>query len=141
MPTIPHPPTTYEVYRDMPYLAHLEANGKSTHTNRYCRLINNLKVYPKSGYTCARKNRPCDKGGKQKEEAKEAKDASNMEEYDPKHDARGKPKNPFENKKSADAFHTFLGTSTSKAKRSALHALNATVPTRFPGTYAGKKSR
>ena len=29
--TAPRPPTTYEEYRDMPCLAHLDANGKSTH--------------------------------------------------------------------------------------------------------------
>ena len=46
---------------------------------------------------------------------------------DPKPDAGGKSKNPFE-KKSSGIFHTFLGTSTTKAKRTALHALNATVP-------------
>jgi hypothetical protein len=53
------------------------------------------------------------------------------EEDDPKPDLKpddgAKSKNPFE-KKSSSIFDTFLGTLTTKAKRTALHTLNAIVP-------------
>ena len=113
----------------MPCLAHLDANGKSTHTNRNCKFINDLKADPEVGYKRARKNRPRGKGGKAKEEAKESSDMDEDEPLPkPKGDTAGKSKNPYE-KKSAAAFHTFLGRPSAKAKKSAMRALNATLPT------------
>ncbi|KAK1613426.1 hypothetical protein QYE76_037099 [Lolium multiflorum] len=55
-------PQTYEEYRDMPCLAHLDpATGKSTHTNRNCKWVNDLKNDPEAGYKRARKHRPAAK--------------------------------------------------------------------------------
>jgi hypothetical protein len=117
----------YEEYQDMPCLAHLDANGKSTHTNRNYKFVNDLKADPKVGYKRARNNRPRGKGGKAE---KESKESSDMEEDKPKleakADAEGKLKNPYVKK--SGVFHTFLGTPMAKAKRSALRALNVTVP-------------
>ena len=48
----------------MPCLAHLDANGKSMHTNRNCKFVNDLKADPEAGYKRARKNKPRGKGGK-----------------------------------------------------------------------------
>ena len=125
----PRPPTTYEEYRDMPCLAHLDANGKSTHTNRHCKFVNDLKTDPEAGYKRARRKRPRGKGGKS--EDKESKETSDMDEdeakSEPKGDVAAKSKNPYE-KKSNGCFHTFLGTPSAKAKKSALRSLNATVP-------------
>jgi hypothetical protein len=45
----------------------------------------------------------------------------------PKGMPQASSKNPYE-KKSVAAFHTFLGRSSAKAKKSALRALNAIVP-------------
>src|SRR3954470_23730625 len=105
-------PQTYEEYRDMSCLVHLDANVKATHTNRHCKFVNNLKEDPKSGYKRSRKNRPRGKG-KVKKKEEESKDSSGMDEdVDPKHTAKGDGKgmNPF--KKKAKIFHTFLGTPT-----------------------------
>ena len=48
----------YNEYRDMPCFVHLDANGKSTHTNRHCKFVNDLKEDPESGYKQSQKNRP-----------------------------------------------------------------------------------
>src|SRR3954470_18277945 len=104
-------PQTYEEYRDMPFLIHLDANGKATHTNRHCKFVNDLKEDSESGYKRSRKNRPRGKGKGKKEE--ESKDSSERDEdVDPKHAAKSddKRKNPFVKK--AQVYHTFLGTPT-----------------------------
>ena len=111
----------------MPCVNHLDANGKSTHTNRTCKWVNDLRVDPKSGYKRSRKNRPRGKG----KADKEAKKASDMEEdTEPKPakktEGEGKSDNPYEKKHGV--FHTFLGTPSPKAQKSILRALNATVP-------------
>jgi hypothetical protein len=112
----------------MPCLAHLNSNGKSTHTNRNCKFVNDLKTDPEASYKRTQKNRPRGKGGKVKEETKESCDMDEDEPLpEPKGDIAGKSKNPYE-KKSVAAFHTFLGRSSAKAKKSALRALNAIVP-------------
>src|SRR3954469_9125692 len=68
-------PQTYEEYRDMPCLIHLDANGKATHTNRHCKFVNDLK------------DRPRGKGkGKKKEESKDSSDMG--EDIGPKHAAK-----------------------------------------------------
>ncbi|KAK1662085.1 hypothetical protein QYE76_050244 [Lolium multiflorum] len=65
-------PQTYEEYRDMPCLAHLDpVTGKSTHTNRNCKWVNDLKNDPEAGYKRARKHRPRGKGGKGKNKDKD----------------------------------------------------------------------
>ena len=46
---------------------------------------------------------------------------------DPKETSAANKSNPF-GKKSAGAYHTFLGAPTVRAKKSALRLLNATVP-------------
>ncbi|KAK1694618.1 hypothetical protein QYE76_011315 [Lolium multiflorum] len=52
-------PQTYEEYRDMTCLSHLDpATGKSTHTNRNRKWVNDLKTDPETGYKRARKHRP-----------------------------------------------------------------------------------
>src|SRR3954469_20947151 len=43
-------PQTYEEYRDMPWLVHLDVNGKVTHTNRHYKFVNKLKEDPESCY-------------------------------------------------------------------------------------------
>ncbi|KAK1626702.1 hypothetical protein QYE76_001017 [Lolium multiflorum] len=124
-------PQTYEEYRDMPCLAHLDpVTGKSTHTNRNCKWVNDLKNDPEAGYKRARKHRPRGKGGKGKNKDKEEDSSEAMDEDDnspdPKVGSAGKS-NPFE-KKSVGAYHTFLGTPTVRAAKSATRILNATVP-------------
>jgi hypothetical protein len=124
-------PQTYEEYRDMPCLAHLDpATGNSTHTNRNCKWVNDLKSDPEAGYKRARKHRPRGKGGKGKNKDKDEDSSEAMDEDDaspdPKAGSAAKP-NPFD-KKSAGAYHTFLGTPTVRASKSALRILNATVP-------------
>src|SRR3954471_8193813 len=81
-------PQTYEEYRDMPCLVHLDSNGKATHTNRHCKFVNDLKD-PKSGYKRRRKNRLRGKGkGKKKED--ESKYSSDIDEdVYPKHADKG----------------------------------------------------
>ncbi|KAK1601106.1 hypothetical protein QYE76_007609 [Lolium multiflorum] len=123
-------PQTYEEYRDMPP-AHLDpVTGKSTHTNRNCKWVNDLKNDPEAGYKRARKHRPRGKGGKGKNKDKEEDSSEAMDEDDnspdPKVGSAGKS-NPFE-KKSVGAYHTFLGTPTVRAAKSATRILNATVP-------------
>ncbi|KAK1681526.1 hypothetical protein QYE76_042374 [Lolium multiflorum] len=124
-------PQTYEEYRDMPCLAHLDpATGKSTHTNRNCKWVNDLKNDPEAGYKRARKHRPRGKGGKGKNKDKDEDSSEAMDEDDnspdPKAGSAGKS-NPFE-KKSVGAYHTFLGTPTVRATKSAARILNAIVP-------------
>ncbi|KAK1609413.1 hypothetical protein QYE76_033086 [Lolium multiflorum] len=113
-------PQTYEEYRDMPCLAHLDpATGKSTHTNRNCKWVNDLKNDPEAGYKRARKHRPRGKGGKGKNKDKEDDSSEAMDEDDnspdPKAGSAGKS-NPFD-KKSVGAYHTFLGTPTVRATK------------------------
>ena len=119
---------TYEEFRDLPCMIHVDANGKSSHTNRTCKFVNDLKADPEAGYKRARRNRPRGKG--KAEKAKESEDASDMDEDEPKpsekSDDAGKSKNPFQQKKAV--FHTFLATPSVKAQKSAMRALNATVP-------------
>ncbi|KAK1669257.1 hypothetical protein QYE76_057416 [Lolium multiflorum] len=124
-------PQTYEEYRDMPCLAHLDpVTGKSTHTNRNCKWVNDLKNDPEAGYKRARKHRPRGKGGKGKNKDKEDDSSEAMDEDDnspdPKAGSAGKS-NPFD-KKSVGAYHTFLGTPTVRASKSATRILNAIVP-------------
>ncbi|KAK1699282.1 hypothetical protein QYE76_015979 [Lolium multiflorum] len=76
-------PQTYEEYRDMPCLAHLDpVTGKSTHTNRNCKWVNDLKNDPEAGYKQARKHRPRGKGGKGKNKDKEEDSSEAMDEDD-----------------------------------------------------------
>ncbi|KAK1617067.1 hypothetical protein QYE76_022584 [Lolium multiflorum] len=84
-----------------------------------------------AGYKRARKHRPRGKGGKGKNKDKEEDSSEAMDEDDaspdPKEGSAANKSNPF-GKKSAGAYHTFLGTPTVRAKKSALRLLNATVP-------------
>ncbi|KAK1647474.1 hypothetical protein QYE76_065279 [Lolium multiflorum] len=103
---------------------------KSTHTNRNCKWVNDLKNDPEAGYKRARKHRPRGKGGKGKNKDKDEDSSEAMDEDDnspdPKAGSAGKS-NPFE-KKSVGAYHTFLGTPTVRATKSAARILNAIVP-------------
>ncbi|KAK1630203.1 hypothetical protein QYE76_004518 [Lolium multiflorum] len=107
-----------------------QRGGKSTHTNRNCKWVNDLKNDPEAGYKRARKHRPRGKGGKGKNKDKEDDSSEAMDEDDnspdPKAGAAGKS-NPFD-KKSVGAYHTFLGTPTVRASKSATRILNAIVP-------------
>ncbi|KAK1606662.1 hypothetical protein QYE76_030335 [Lolium multiflorum] len=124
-------PQTYEEYRDMPCLAHIDpAKGKFSHTNRNYKWVNDLKTDPEAGYKRARKHRPRGKGGKGKnkdkgEERSEAMD-DDRASPEPKEGSAANTSNPFV-KKSAGAYHTFLGTPTVRAKKSTLQTLNATL--------------
>ncbi|KAK1695161.1 hypothetical protein QYE76_011858 [Lolium multiflorum] len=86
---------------------------------------------PKRGYKHARKHRPRGKGGKGKNKDKDEESSEAMDEDDaspdPKEGSAANKSNPFV-KKSVGAYHTFLGTLTVRAKKSALRILNATVP-------------
>src|SRR3954467_473772 len=121
----------------MSCLVHLDANAKSTHTNRHCKFVNDLKEDPESGYKKSRNNKPRGKGkGKKKEE--ESKDSSDMDEdVDPKNAAKSddKGKNPFAKK--APVYHTFLGTPTVRQQKTSLRILMTTLPP-VPSTYAGR---
>ncbi|KAK1645856.1 hypothetical protein QYE76_063661 [Lolium multiflorum] len=84
-------PQTYEEYMDIPCLAHIDpATGKSSHTNRNCKWVNDLKTDPEEGYKRAWKHRPRGKGGKIKNkekdenssEAKEAKVGHRVEPWE-----------------------------------------------------------
>ncbi|KAK1697615.1 hypothetical protein QYE76_014312 [Lolium multiflorum] len=113
-------PQTYEEYRDMPCLAHIDpATGKSSHTNRNCKWVNDLKTDSEAGYKRARKHRPHGKGGKGNNKDKEEDSSEAMDEDDaspdPKEGSTANKSNPFV-KKSAGAYHTFLGTPTVRAK-------------------------
>ncbi|KAK1687026.1 hypothetical protein QYE76_047874 [Lolium multiflorum] len=108
--------------------AHLIGYGKSTHTQR--KWVNDLKSDPEAGYKRARKHRPRGKGGKGKNKDKEEDSSEAMDEDDNSPDPKAGPagkSNPFE-KKSVGAYHTFLGTPTVCATKSATRILNATVP-------------
>ncbi|KAK1669924.1 hypothetical protein QYE76_058083 [Lolium multiflorum] len=125
-------PQTYEEYRDMPCLAHIDpATGKSSHTNRNCKWVNNLKTDPDAGYKQARKHRPRGKGGKGKNKEKDEDSFEAIDEDDaspgPKEGSAANKSNPL-GKKSVGAYHTFLGTPRVRAKKLALRLLNATVP-------------
>src|SRR3954453_4979121 len=62
-------PQSYEEYGNMPCLAHIDpATGKSTHTNRHCKWVNDLNSDPEARYKRAWKQRPRGKGGKGKKE-------------------------------------------------------------------------
>ncbi|KAK1646769.1 hypothetical protein QYE76_064574 [Lolium multiflorum] len=114
----------------MPCLAHLDpATGKSTHTNRNCKWVNDLKNDPEAGYKRARKHRPRGKGGKGKNKDKEEDSSEAMDDEaspEPKEGTAANKSNPF-GKKSVGTYHTFLGTPTVREK-SELRILNATVP-------------
>jgi hypothetical protein len=59
---------------------HVDAVGKSNHTNRTCKFINDLKADPEAGYKRSWKTRP---RGKVKAK-KEAKESSDLEEDESK---------------------------------------------------------
>src|SRR4051794_11985689 len=114
----------------MPCLARIyPATGKSTHTNRHCKWVNDLKSDPEAGYKRIRKPRPRGKGGKGKKEPEAA--GEDMDEDDTAQDAEegtaAKSGNPWA-KKTAGAYHTFLSTPTVRQKKSAFRTLNATLP-------------
>ncbi|KAK1682481.1 hypothetical protein QYE76_043329 [Lolium multiflorum] len=75
--------------------------GKSTHTNRNCKWVNDLKNDLEAGYKRARKHRPRGKGGKGKNKDKEDDSSEAMDEDDnspdPKAGSAGKS-NPFDKK-------------------------------------------
>ncbi|KAK1614879.1 hypothetical protein QYE76_020396 [Lolium multiflorum] len=101
-------PQTYEEYMDMPCLAHLDpATGKSTHTNRKSKWVNDLKNDPEAGYKQARKHRPRGKGGKGKNKDKEEESSEAMDEDDaspePKEGTAANKSNPFDVKWSEKA--------------------------------------
>ncbi|KAK1607598.1 hypothetical protein QYE76_031271 [Lolium multiflorum] len=76
-------PQTYEEYRDMPCLAHIDpTTGKSSHTNRKCKWVNDLKTDPEAGYKRARNHRPRGKGGKGKNKDKEEDSSEALDEDD-----------------------------------------------------------
>ncbi|KAK1686207.1 hypothetical protein QYE76_047055 [Lolium multiflorum] len=103
--------------------------GPSGSGYRNCKWVNDPKSDPEAGYKRARKHRPHGKGGKGKNKDKDEDSSEAMDEDDaspdPKEGSAAKP-NPFV-KKSAGAYHTFLGTPTVRASKSALRILNATA--------------
>ena len=103
----------------MPCVNHLDANGKSMHTNRTCKWVNDLKSDPDAGYKRSQRSRPCRKGKADKSD-KEAWEPSDMDEdIEPrppkKFDGGGKGDNPYEKKNGV--FYTFLGTPSAKAQK------------------------
>src|SRR4051794_26098800 len=113
----------------MPCHAHIDpTTGKSTHTNRHCKWVNNLKTDPDVGYKHAWKPWPRDKGGKGKKEQENTSDDVDEDDATPETEdgAAEKSGNPF-GKKSVGNHHTFLSTPTVRQKKYALQTLNATV--------------
>ncbi|KAK1665070.1 hypothetical protein QYE76_053229 [Lolium multiflorum] len=88
--------------------------GKSSHTNRNCKWVNDLKTDP-SGYKRAQKHHPRGRGGKGKNKDKDEESSEAMDEDDPSPDPKeasaANKSNPFV-KKSVSAYHTFVGTPT-----------------------------
>ncbi|KAK1608271.1 hypothetical protein QYE76_031944 [Lolium multiflorum] len=80
-------------------------------------------------YKRARKHRPRGKGGKNKDKEEDSSEAMDEDDAspEPKEGTAANKSNPF-GKKSVGTYHTFLGTPTVRAKKSALRILNATVP-------------
>src|SRR4051812_22410850 len=114
----------------MPCLAHIDpATGKSTHTNRHCKWVNDLKSDPEAGYKRTQKPRPRGKGGKGKKEPEAA--GEDMDEDDATLDAEDgtaeKSRNPWA-KKTVGAYHTFLSTPIVRQKKSTFRTLNTTLP-------------
>jgi hypothetical protein len=121
---------SYDEYRDMPCFAHRDASGKCNHTNRNCKIVNDIMADQGASYKCTRQQWPRGKGKADKE--KESKDSSDMDEDPapkPAEKAEGATGtgNPYKSTKKG-AFHTFLGPPTAKAQRAAMRSLNATVP-------------
>jgi hypothetical protein len=113
-------------------MAHIDpAIGKFSHTNRNCKWVNDLRTDPEEGYKRARKHRSRGKGGKGKNKDKEEDSSEAIDEDgaspEPKEGNSANTSNPF-GKKSAGAYHTFLGTPTVRANKSALRTLNDTLP-------------
>jgi hypothetical protein len=84
----------------MPCSAHIDpATGKSSHTNRNCKWVNDLKTDPEAGYKRARKHHPRGKGGKGKNKDKEENSSEAMDEDDaspdPKEGSTANKSNPF----------------------------------------------
>ncbi|KAK1694337.1 hypothetical protein QYE76_011034 [Lolium multiflorum] len=83
------------------------AMGKSSHTNRNCKWVNDLKTDPEAGYKRARKHRPRGKGGKGKNKEKDEDSSEAMDEDeaspDPKDCFAANKSNPFI-KKSAECY-------------------------------------
>ncbi|KAK1692194.1 hypothetical protein QYE76_008891 [Lolium multiflorum] len=88
-------------------------------------------TFQRRAYKRARKHRPCGKGSKGKNKDKDEESSEPMDEDDaspdPKEGSAANKSNPFM-KDSVGAYHTFLGTPTIRAKKSALRLLNAIVP-------------
>jgi hypothetical protein len=116
----------------MPCIAHIDpATRKSSHTNRNCKWVSDLKTDPEAGYKRARKHRPRGKGGKGKNKEKEEDSSEAMNEEDaspdPKEGSAANKSNTFI-RKSVGAYHSFLGTPIVRTNKSSLRILNATVP-------------
>jgi hypothetical protein len=100
-------PQTYEEYREMSCLAHINpATGKFSHTNHNCKWVNNLKMDPEAGYKHARKHCPHGKGGKGKRKEKDGESSEAMDEdrasLEPKESATANTSNTFRKKSSTD---------------------------------------
>ncbi|KAK1682827.1 hypothetical protein QYE76_043675 [Lolium multiflorum] len=81
--------------------AHIDpATGKSSHTNRNCKWVNDLKTDPEAGYKRARKHRPRGKEGKGKNKDKDEDSSEAMDEddasSDPKEGTAANKSHPFD---------------------------------------------
>ncbi|KAK1642432.1 hypothetical protein QYE76_060237 [Lolium multiflorum] len=90
--------------------------------------VNDLKVDPEAGYKHARKHRPRDKGGKGKNKIKDEDSSRQWTRTTLAGSQRRLRNKPSPFVKKSGAYHTFLGTPTVRANKSALRILNATVP-------------
>jgi hypothetical protein len=109
---------TNKEFRDMPCMYHSQNSETSTHSNHIYRWVNKFKNDPEAGYKSK---------GKGKAKSKPEKDymeATDSDEGEPAPKAQGKKLYPIRK----ESFHTFLGTESMKARKAALHELNATVP-------------
>jgi hypothetical protein len=110
---------TYDDIKDEP-CAHHSKLGKCTHTNRQCRLNDDIKKDPDAGFKAKqfkRKNRKDKKEQKDNEES-----ASEPEDQEPKH----KRSNKFPRVETS--LVTFLATPSAKKEKAAWRELNATMP-------------
>jgi hypothetical protein len=100
-----HTPQTYEEFMYMPPLAHIDpVTDKSSHTNRNCKWVNDLRTDPEAGYKRVWKHRPHGKGGKCKEKNEENSEAMDKDRatLEPKEGTTANTSNPFGKKVSED---------------------------------------
>ena len=112
---------TYDDIKDLPCTYHSKFE-KCTHTNRQCRINEDMKKDPEAGYRASKNN----KRKVRKEAAKEAKadDSSSSDQGEEPAKAKKNGKLP----RVKENFVTFLVTPSAKKEKAIWKELNATMP-------------